>query len=169
MAIKTKKTISKDLSDIGLAILKSLRKITRSIDLNSKRLSTESNLTAPQILALLIVYEDGPLTIAKIAEEIHLSASTLVGIIDRLEAKTLVVRERSKTDRRQVMVKITEEGKKVAKRSPTPLQEQLLESLEKLSEPQQKNLSKALELLVDILGAEDLKASPILATGQEIK
>lgn len=152
MVVKINKYPTNKNAETGLSILKCLRKITRYIDLNSKRLSSESNLTAPQILSLLAVYEKGPLTIAKIADEIHLSASTMVGIIDRLEMKKLVIRERSKTDRRQVIVEITEEGKRLAKKSPAPLQEKLLESLNKLSETQQRNIVKALDLLVEMLG-----------------
>ena len=151
-------------SEVGLSILKNLRKITRSIDLNSKRLSSESSLTAPQILSLLAVHEKGSLTIAKIADEVHLSASTMVGIIDRLEMKNLVVRERSKTDRRQVRVNITDEGKKLAKKLPAPLQEKLLEALANLSDTQQKNIVKALDLLVEMLGAENLSVPPVLAS-----
>lgn len=156
--IKNKKKIeatSETEEGLGLEILKDLRKITRAIDLNSKKLSSENNLTSPQILSLLAVYQKGSLTLAEIADEVHLSPSTMVGIIDRLESKNLLVRERSKTDRRQVMINITEEGKKVAKESPVPLQDKLIKSLGKLSETQQKNLSKSLELLVTMLDSDD--------------
>jgi DNA-binding MarR family transcriptional regulator len=132
-----------------------LRRITRAIDLNSKKLSSETSLTAPQVVSLIAVYHHGALTLAEIAEQVHLSSSTMVGIIDRLEAKNLVIRERSKTDRRQVLIRITDEGQKMAKKSPLPLQEKLIESLSKLSEAQQRNLAKALELLVKMLDFKD--------------
>lgn len=166
---KKKPSSDSKVENLGLSILRDLRRITRAIDLNSKRLSLENNLTAPQVLALLAIYNQGALTIALIAEEIHLSSSTVVGIIDRLEAKGLVSRERSKTDRREVLVNISEEGKKIAKRSPVPLQEKLLETFSKLSELQQKNISKTLNLLVEMLDARELTASPILTTGTDIK
>ena len=132
-----------------------LRRITRAIDLNSKKLSSETSLTAPQVVSLIAVYHHGALTLAEIAEQVHLSSSTMVGIIDRLEAKNLVIRERSKTDRRQVLIRITDEGQKMAKKSPLPLQEELIKSLSKLPEAQQRNLAKALELLVKMLDFKD--------------
>ena len=147
--------MSKIEKDLGLKILMDLRKITRAIDLNSKKLSSETSLTAPQVVSLIAVYHHGALTLAEIAEQVHLSSSTMVGIIDRLEAKNLVIRERSKTDRRQVLIRITDEGQKMAKKSPLPLQEKLIESLSKLSEAQQRNLAKALELLVKMLDFKD--------------
>lgn len=147
--------MSKTEKDLGLKILMDLRKITRAIDLNSKKLSSETSLTAPQVVSLIAVYHHEALTLAEIAEQVHLSSSTMVGIIDRLEAKNLVIRERSKTDRRQVLIRITDEGQKMAKKSPLPLQEKLIKSLSKLSEVQQRNLAKALELLVKMLDFKD--------------
>lgn len=147
--------MSKTEKDLGLKILMDLRKITRAIDLNSKKLSSQTSLTAPQVVSLIAVYHQEALTLAEIAEQVHLSSSTMVGIIDRLEAKNLVIRERSKTDRRQVLIRITEEGRKMAKKSPLPLQEELIKSLSKLPEVQQRNLAKALELLVKMLDFKD--------------
>jgi len=147
--------LSKTEKDLGLKILMDLRRITRAIDLNSKKLSSETSLTAPQVVSLIAVYHHGVLTLAEIAEQVHLSSSTMVGIIDRLEAKNLVIRERSKTDRRQVLIRITDEGQKMAKKSPLPLQEELIKSLSKLPEAQQRNLAKALELLVKMLDFKD--------------
>ena len=109
---KTIETRLKHEEDLGFKILGYLRRITRAIDLNSKRLSVENNLTSPQTFSLITIYHKGPLTLAEVANKVHLSPSTMVGIVDRLEAKNLVIRERSKTDKRQVRIKITEEGKK---------------------------------------------------------
>lgn len=151
-------------SEVGLEILRNLRKIIRAVDLNSKKLSSESNLTSPQILSLTAIAQNGPMTLAEIAAAIHLSSSTMVGIIDRLEAKGLLARERSTKDRRQVFINITTEGKKIAKKAPTPLQDKLVGKLDKLSDHQQKNIVKALEQLVEMLGAEKVKAEPILTS-----
>lgn len=159
---KTKKkpnTYSSKDEDLGLAILSDLRKIIRAIDLDSKRLSSESNLTTPQVLTLLAVYSNGAMTLAALAAEVHLSPSTMVGIVDRLESKNLLLRERSTVDRRQVQINITEEGKRVAKKAPVPLQETLLKSLNSLSKAEQLNLVKTLNLLVIMLRAEKLEDS----------
>jgi DNA-binding MarR family transcriptional regulator len=156
--------MSNTVNKNSLEILTCLRKIIRAVDLNSKRLSFETNLTAPQILSLEAIAKTGALTLAELAEQVHLSSSTMVGIVDRLENKNLVERERSTDDRRKVFIKITPEGKKVTKKVPTPLQDKLLESLATLSENQQKSIVKSLHLLVDMLGVKDVKASPILTS-----
>lgn len=137
--------------DTSLLILRTLRRINRVIDMCSKEIKSQGNLTLPQILSLLAVHADGPLTVAQIASEVHLSSSTMVGIIDRLEAKKLLKRERSATDRREVYVHATEEGNKIAQKAPIPLQEKLVDALTKLTDSQEKALLKSLEQLVKML------------------
>lgn len=148
-----------------LKILRSLRKIIRSVDLHSRKLSMHYDITAPQLITLLAVSEQGPMTTAAIAKEVHLSASTLVGIIDRLEAKGFIQRERSTEDRRQVIISITSEGHAFVKKAPSPLQETLANALEKTTPLEQATISLALEKIVKLIEAEEIDAAPILQTG----
>jgi len=73
----------------------------------SHKLAVESGVTVPQLSCLLRIVEVGPLSLKTLATEVDLSASTMVGIIDRLEKKDLVKRERSTVDRRQVLISST--------------------------------------------------------------
>lgn len=160
-------TKTPDIADerYDLKILQSLRKIIRSVDIHSRKLSMQHDITAPQLIALLAVAEYGPLTIASISKEVHLSPSTLVGIIDRLEAKGYAIRERSAEDRRQVMISITKEGRAFTKQAPSPLQETLAEALSKLTPLEQATISLSLERIVELMEAKELDAAPILQTG----
>src|SRR3546814_18452384 len=97
-----------------LRILRALRRITRSVALHSRQLAACSNITAPQLICLRAVIDRGPLTATAISREIHVSASTVVGILDCLEDKGLVRRERGREDRRIVFVTATEAGIKLA-------------------------------------------------------
>ena len=46
-----------------------------------------------------------------IAQHVQVSPSTVIGILDRLEAKGLIQRERDREDRRLVQVSLTEPGR----------------------------------------------------------
>ncbi|KCB40034.1 sugar-specific transcriptional regulator, TrmB family [Bordetella hinzii 5132] len=87
-----------------LRILRALRRITRSIALHSRQLAAVSHITAPQLMCLRTVIANGPMTATAISREIHVSPSTVVGILDRLEDKGLIRRERGREDRRIVFV-----------------------------------------------------------------
>jgi DNA-binding MarR family transcriptional regulator len=97
-------------SSFNLWIFRSLRRIMRAVDIYSRQLAAEFMITSPQLLCLQTLHDDGPLTTSALAKLIHLSNSTTVGILDRLEQKGWILRERSERDRRIVLVHITEQG-----------------------------------------------------------
>ena len=66
-------------------IVTAIRRIIRSVDIYSQRLALESGVTVPQLSCLIRVAESGPMTLKALAESVDLSASTAVGIVDRLE------------------------------------------------------------------------------------
>lgn len=153
-----------------LRILRALRRITRSIALHSRQLAACSHITAPQLVCLRAVIDLGPLTATAISREIHVSPSTVVGILDRLEDKGLVRRERSREDRRIVFVAATEAGIALAKATPSPLQQKLADALKALPELEQATITLSLERIVNLMEpqgvlppeAMDEPGSPIL-------
>lgn len=137
-----------------LRILRALRRITRSIALHSRQLAAYSNITAPQLVCLRAVIDKGPMTSTAISREMHVSASTVVGILDRLEDKGLVRRERGREDRRIVFVHATEEGVKLADQTPSPLQKKLEDALKALPELEQATITLSLERIVDLMESD---------------
>jgi DNA-binding MarR family transcriptional regulator len=149
-------------------ILRAIRRIIRSVDIYSHKLAIECGVTVPQLTCLLRIFELGPLTVKAVAQEVDLSASTIVGIIDRLEAKGLVRRERSSLDRRQVLISSTEKGVALALRSPTPLQDRLAAALDSLPEWERVAIALSLERIVDLMQIQQIDAAPILHTGASL-
>ena len=134
-----------------LRILRALRRITRSIALHSRQLAAGSNITAPQLICLRAVVENGPMTATAISREVHVSASTVVGILDRLEDKELIRRERGREDRRIVFVSATPAGVTLARETPSPLQKKLADALNELPELEQATITLSLERIVDLM------------------
>lgn len=148
-----------------LRILRSMRRIIHSVDLYSKQLSANSQITSPQLICLLSIVEHGALTATAISREIHVSPSTVVGILDRLEEKGLVRRDRDREDRRVVTVTATEKGATLAREAPSPLQKTLADSLVALPELEQATIALSLERIVALMEVQHLDSSPILETG----
>lgn len=148
-----------------LKILQGLRKIMR-VDIHSRKLVATHDITAPQLICLSTLAEEGPLTQKQIAERVFLSPSTVVGILDRLEGKALVLRARDTRDRRRVNVTATARGKRLVEFAPSPLQEGLARSLTNLPEIEQATIALSLQRIVDLMEIETLDAAPILDPGK---
>lgn len=147
------------------AILRSLRRITRAIDLHSRWLASNFGLTIPQLVCLRTLATKGALTASELAHAVDLSQATVTGIVDRLVRRDLVTRERSKVDRRRVVVEITDAGSQLLHSSPSPLQERFLSRLAELPPENQQVIRAVLAQVVRMMGAEALDAAPVLTSG----
>jgi len=148
-----------------LPVFQALRRIIRAVDLHSRKLAAQHKITGPQLVCLLSVQENEPLTPTAIARQVHLSPSTVIGILDRLEAKGLVRRERDLEDRRLVHVSLTGQGKALVASAPSPLQDRLAEAISKLPEAEQATIAASLERIVEMMEVRHIDAAPILETG----
>ena len=151
-----------NLNSNSILILQSIRKIIRAIDQHSRKLRSEFNITIPQLITLNNIADNPGITLAKLANLIHLSPSTLVGILDRLELKELVIKKRGVEDRRQVQINITHKGKKTLKDSPMLMQEKLLKRINTLSNKEQAEIILSLDKISSMICAENVDAAPIL-------
>jgi DNA-binding MarR family transcriptional regulator len=122
-------------------------------------------VTAPQLVCLQTLEEHGSLTTSAVAERIHLSPSTVIGILDRLEAKGLITRERDLKDRRLVRATLTESGTALIQQAPSPLQDTLAEAMNDLPEAEQAMIVQSLERIVELMEVKHIPAAPILETG----
>lgn len=146
-------------------VLVALRRVIRATDLHSKHLSKTTGLTSPQILLLHTVREKGEVTIGELAQDMSLSQATVTTIIDRLEKRELVFRERSKEDKRKVHAYLTDEGHEILKTAPVPLQDQFARHFADLQEWEKTMIISSLQRVAHMMDAQHIDASPVLDIG----
>lgn len=137
-----------------LRILSSIRRMVRAVDVYSRKLSTQFGVTVPQLVCMMKLSESGPLTVKQLASEVYLSPSVVVGIVDRLEKQGIARRERSVVDRRLVGVSLTDKGKEIVSKSPSPLQDNLVNAISELPELECATIALSLEKIVTIMEAD---------------
>jgi MarR family transcriptional regulator, organic hydroperoxide resistance regulator len=118
---------------------------------------TELNLTYPQYLVLLVLWEEGRITVGRLGERLQLDSGTLSPLLKRLEVNGFVRRERSSDDERLVDVTLTPAGRRLERKAQC-IPEQLF-SATGVSEQQAADLRDAVRHLNDALTASLRKES----------
>lgn len=145
-------------------VLRSLRRIFHAVDRHS-RLARQHGLTEPQAICLNAIQRAGEVNPGQLARSVSLSPPTVTGILDRLERRALIQRERIARDKRQVTVRLTRGGEQLLEQSPPSLQERFKQRLAALPAARQRGIAEALQEVVRLMEAEDIDAAPLLARG----
>lgn len=148
-------------------VLVALRRIMRAIDLHSRALAHRCGLTGPQLIVLKKLKDQSAVvtTIGQLARAVHLSQATVTGILTRLETRGLVTRTRCATDRRQVIVALTDTAIDMLDQAPPLLQDRFLAAFGKTKDWEQHQILASLQRVVDMMEVGDLEATPMLETG----
>jgi len=139
------------LETCSFRLLVALRRIMHFVDAYSKKLAVEYHITGPQLICLYSIVKEGPLTLSELGRQVSLSTSTVNGIVDRLDYKGLIVRERKDRDRRKVLITATDTGKKLRSDAPFPLQDRLALAIAQLPELEQVSIALSFERVVEMM------------------
>mgnify|MGYP003700442067 CR=1 FL=1 len=150
---------------LDLALI-ALRQILRATEISSRALAKECGLTPSQLIMLQVIdKEGGSATPSLIAKKLSLSQATVTALIDKLEGKKIVRRNKDREDKRRVLVELTAKGLSTLEDAPSILQQRFERGFEKLESWEQSFLVAGLERTAMLLDAEDIDAAPVLDVG----
>lgn len=153
------------MEDRTQTCLIALRRILRVTELNARTLARATGLTTPQLIVLEIVAAAGRATPKDIAAKAGVGQATATALVDKLEARGLVMRTRGERDRRLVWVSATPTGHEVLEAAPDPLQRTFAREFAGLKDWEQAMVVAALERVGEMLNAGAIDASPLLDVG----
>ncbi|WP_332033498.1 MarR family winged helix-turn-helix transcriptional regulator [Kaistella sp.] len=107
----------------------------------------ELDITYPQYLVMMVLWEHQRLTVNQIGEKLFLDSGTITPILKRLEAKAYIVRQRKIEDERVVEISLTDEGERLQDKAcliPEKMNDRL-----NLSETDVQELKQAISKLLD--------------------
>ncbi|NJM14321.1 MAG: MarR family transcriptional regulator [Bacteroidales bacterium] len=145
-------------------ILIKIRKIVRSINLESKKIQKEHGISIPQVLCLNYLHRCNNFqsTQNQIREYLNLNSSTVTGIINRLEKKGLIARLPKFGDKRVTNISLTSAGDHLLEALPPLLHERLSNKLNNYAHEQISEIDHALDLLISLFEIEGIDASPVI-------
>lgn len=114
-----------------------------------RTLLEELDITYPQYLVMMVLWEHQRLTVNQIGEKLSLDSGTLTPLLKRLEAKSYIIRQRKIEDERVVEISLTDEGERLQDQAcliPSKMNQKL-----NLSETDVKELKGAINILLEKL------------------
>ncbi|MBI2900206.1 MAG: MarR family transcriptional regulator [Planctomycetes bacterium] len=149
------------------AVVRDFQRILQAIDTYSKYSLRRYGVTGPQLWALGILDGAGGMTAGELAGKMHLHASTVTGVLDRLERQVLVERERDERDGRVVRLRLTPRGRAVLRATPEPPRARLARRLARLAPARLRRLRGAMRTLAGLIELEEIES--LVAGGGDVE
>ena len=140
-------------------IMQSLRRIFKKIQDYSHEVFNKFGITGPQLWTLKTIYQSDGLPIGELSERMYLHPSTISGVVNRLEKKGYVLRDRGETDRRVVNVRLTQRGRSLARKTPNPVQGKMIYGLKRLKREDLDRILGSVQTLVQIMEAQRVRVT----------
>lgn len=119
-----------------------LMRATESVTARAHRQLSAFGLSFSQFGVLEALYHLGPMSQSEIGQKILRSSGNMTMVIDNLQKRQLVKRERSKTDRRFLIVHLTDKGKNLISKIFPPHAAEIASEFGVLTASEQRTLGR---------------------------
>jgi DNA-binding MarR family transcriptional regulator len=125
--------------------LDALRRIVRAGRGSAQTVESRYGVSAAQLFVLQILAESPGLSIKDLVGLTLTTNSSVSEVVGRLVGSGLVTRETASEDRRRKVLRLTEDGREIVRRSPRTVQQDLIEGFTRLSAAHQRSLAASLD------------------------
>ncbi|MBD1566918.1 MarR family transcriptional regulator [Vibrio sp. S12_S33] len=142
-------------------VLIAIRQIIRATDLHSKKINKDFGLTSPQLLLMREIKSSENVTIRQLSSNTNMSQATATSILDRLEKRGLITRQRDQKDKRKVHALLTTEGNQLLLNAPTLLQNNFIDQFQALSSWEQTLILSSLQRISSMMKNPEIEPSAL--------
>ncbi|MCP8885045.1 MarR family transcriptional regulator [Devosia sp. XJ19-1] len=139
-----------------------MRKILRATERNSRQLLRETGLTPSQLIFMQLLDGENEQTAGYVAGRMGITQATTTALLQKLESLGMIQRRRGEKDRRQVLLSLTEPGRRVLEIAPEGAHAQFHQHFLALQDWEQSMLIAALERIAAMLGDDDPGVAAVL-------
>ena len=134
-----------------LQFMQHMWELVHALDVASKRMAQQIGVTGPQRLVLRLVGQMPGKTASDIAMMLGKHPSTLTGVLARLEARGLLLRETDENDRRRARFTLTSAGKRVDRERRGTVEAAVRRAMTRASTSEMAGMARTVGLLVEEL------------------
>jgi len=142
-----------------LAVLQKFRLVFRSAQKHFHWVEKQCGVSGAQLWALWELCESPGLSVSELARAMSIHQSTASNLLDKLEHRKLIRRERKGPDQRIVRLFATPSGLAVVSKAPRPARGVLPDALGQLPESELRSLDASLNALVSLMRIRDERAA----------
>lgn len=153
-----RETLSKHEADVLQAVM-NFRQIIGTAKQHFQRVQAECDLSGAQLWALWQIDASPGLKVGELARHLSIHQSTASNLLDQLQRKDLIVRDRKDTDQRVVRVSLTPAGKAILQKAPGPARGVLPDAIDRLSEDALQQLNAMLRLVMAKMRVQDIASA----------
>ncbi|WP_460428508.1 MarR family winged helix-turn-helix transcriptional regulator [Azotobacter armeniacus] len=143
-----------DISAFELPLFQAMRRLQQAGEVHAKRVVRYGGLTPMQLLILQVLADETQLTASALSRRVSLTAATLSGLLDRLEERGLLQRQRDEQDRRRQWLLLAEAGRALLQEAPPLLPPEFRVRFAALPEWERHALTAALLRAAELCGGE---------------
>lgn len=140
---------------LPLQVLKKFRIIYGTVRQHFREIERTCGVTGSQLWVMQEVANTPGIGVSELAERLSIHQSTCSQLVEKLAARKMVSKERSKEDQRRVGLCLTEEAAGLIKNAPGPAEGVLTEALSDLPVETMQSLDSSLEKVIQQLRIRD--------------
>lgn len=137
-----------------------VRRVSTNFRRQANHMAANYGLSSPQLIVFMVVSTGGPMTMGQIGERSELPTSSLTALVDRLGELGLMTREQHPSDRRALLVRLTQAGVDLADRIARDSFQATAAISEGLDDDEIRLVNRALQKLIDGFEAYAAHAHP---------
>jgi DNA-binding MarR family transcriptional regulator len=145
--------------DIELDVLRKLRLIFSSAKKHFRFVEQRCGVSGSQLWALIELRDHPGIKVSELARLMSVHLSTASNLLDKMETRGLMRRERTDSDQRVVRLYLTAAGKRVVVRAPEPARGVVPDAIGSISPTALRELHKGLRQLAAHLKIRDVAAT----------
>ncbi|MGC2457446.1 MAG: MarR family winged helix-turn-helix transcriptional regulator [Gallionellaceae bacterium] len=144
-------------NQLSLNVLKKFRIIYGSVRQHFREVEQACGVTGSQLWILQEVANTPGIGVTELADRLSIHQSTCSQLVEKLVARDLIIKQRSKEDQRRVGLNLTEVASAILKNAPGPTEGILPEALQALPESALLALDNSLIAVIGQLRVRDDK------------
>ena len=146
-------TVSRD--EIANTIVQDLRVVVRTIQAHSRHVEKQSGVSSVQLWAMWELFKLPGQKVSELSRALSIHQSTASNMLDKLEEKSLIRRDRSGPDQRVVQLFLTKKGSDLLSGAPRPAQGAVQDALKHLSDEELQVLKTGLDTLISHMSVSE--------------